>query len=98
MYMFNLFSKESKKKYSPEDQATIFVDVYLQSKCKDNESVTVTDDQTIGTINIDYKAVVAKKAISKAYALPLSLMVDLSEPAASAVLDDILKKLREDNK
>jgi hypothetical protein len=96
--VFNLFSKEAKQKYTPEQQATMFVDIYLQSKCKDNESIVVTDDDFQKNIYIDYNAVVAKKAIATNYAIPVYLAVDLSEGAFGMVLDDILVKMRGEKK
>jgi hypothetical protein len=91
--MFENFLKQPQPQQTPERTAIVYVSMLFNSKCLDNESVVITDDE-IQYIYIDYKAVRAKKALSTTFKLPLWLMTNLKEKTIEAVVDDLLEVAR----
>lgn len=99
--MINLFSKDTKEKYTPEEQELIFCDIYLQKQCRDNESIVITDDglrNGLHMLLIEYKSIVAKKAVAEDLKLPLYLMFAIDDAAKIAILNSILRKFRGEQK
>ena len=90
--MFENFLKQPQKQ-TPEREAIVYISMLFNTKCLDNESVVITDDE-ITNIYIDYKAVRQKKALSTTFKLPLWLMKLLTEKTIEAIVDDLLVAAR----